>query len=127
MSGDLKKVEPFSWKRRALSFGYAFRGLAVLLKYEHNARIHTVAAISITIAGIYFRIDYTQWLILAFSAGLVFIAEILNTAIEYLCDMIHPEYDRTIGRVKDLTAAAVLIASILAVFAGIYVFGPLIF
>ena len=111
-------------KKRLMSFRYAFAGIRNLLVYEHNARIHLLVAILVTIMGIVLHIAPWQWAILAIAIFGVFIAEIFNSAIERLADVVSPGYHDEIKKVKDYCAAAVLLASILAVIAGIIIFIP---
>jgi diacylglycerol kinase (ATP) len=106
-----KTREPFTMKKRLRSFRYAFAGIRNLLEYEHNARIHLLAAILATILGVVLHIDPWQWAILA-------------AAIERLADVVSPGYKEEIRIIKDYCAAAVFLASILAVIAGIIIFLP---
>ena len=116
--------EPFTLKKRLLSFRYAFAGIRNLLVYEHNSRIHLGVAILAVILGIILHISLWQWAVLAIAVFCVFIAEIFNSAIENLADAVSPEYDDAIKKVKDYCAAAVLLASILAVIVGFLIFLP---
>ena len=119
-----KTKEPFTLKRRLQSFKYAFAGIRNLLVYEHNSRIHLLVAILAALLGIVLHISLWQWAILAIVIFMVFIAEIFNSAIEKLADVVSPGYHEEIKKVKDYCAAAVLLASILAVIAGILIFLP---
>ena len=119
-----KSKEPFILKRRLLSFKYAFAGIRNLLVYEHNSRIHLAVAIVASVLGIILHISPWQWAILAIAIFIVFIAEIFNSAIEKLADVVSPGYHEEIKIVKDYCAAAVLLASILALIAGIIIFLP---
>lgn len=116
--------EPFTLKKRLQSFRYAFAGIRNLLVYEHNSRIHLGVAILAVILGIILHISLWQWAVLAIAVFCVFIAEIFNSAIENLADVVSPEYDDAIKKVKDYCAAAVLLASILAVIVGFLIFLP---
>ena len=118
--------EKFSIKKRFKSFVYAFKGLTFLLKYEHNTRIHLVAAICAIFAGFLFKITKYEWIAIIFAIGFVFAAEILNTSIEHLADAIHSKPNKKIKIVKDLASAAVLVAAITAAVVGLFVFLPLI-
>ena len=112
----------FSIKDRAYSFTHAFRGLGKLLKEEHNSRIHVAAAVIATIMGLLLKINTFEWL--AVAIALVLLCELFNTAIERLADKVEPNWDKTIGEVKDYASAGVLIASILAVIVGGIIFTP---
>ncbi len=116
--------EPFRLKKRLRSFRYAFSGIRNLLLYEHNFRIHVVVAILAAILGIVLHLSLWQWAVIAIAIFMVLIAEIINSAIENLADVVSPEYNEAIKRIKDYCAAAVFLASILAVIAGLLVFLP---
>lgn len=118
--------KPFSPKARLRSFRYAFDGLGILLRYEHNARIHLVAAISVVILGAYLGIARSDWLAVIIVIGLVFAAEAVNSAIEYLANFVSPEHHELIKKVKDLAAASVLITAITAAIVGVIIFAPLL-
>jgi diacylglycerol kinase len=116
--------EHFSIKKRLKSFKYAFNGLKILILEEHNARIHLFAAICVLIFGFLLKISAYEWIAVCFAIGLVITSEIINSAIENLADYVSPDKNETIKKVKDLSAAAVLFSSIIAVFVGIIVFLP---
>jgi len=73
--------------------------------------------------GFYFSLSVTSWALLILAAGAVWVAEAFNTAIEYLVDLVHPEWHEKAGRVKDLAAGAVLLISVSAALVGILIFG----
>lgn len=114
----------FTLKSRLASFRYAFNGLRALLKFEHNSRIHLVLTIAVIIAGIVFKPGLTDWMLLILVIGLVFMAELFNSSVEELADLIDPEQNETIRRVKDYAAAGVLIAALIAVAVGCLIFIP---
>ncbi|MDE6218663.1 MAG: diacylglycerol kinase family protein [Muribaculaceae bacterium] len=118
------KGEGFSWKARGRSFVYAFRGIRKLISEEHNARIHTAAAILAIAAGIWLRISATEWAIVAICIGSVLAAEAINSAVEALANKVNPEYDPLIGKAKDFASAAVLLTAIAAAIAGLIIFLP---
>ena len=113
--------------KRIKSFGYAFKGIASLIKKEHNAWIHCTAIGVVTLAGFYFGITPTEWCIVVLCFGLVLAAEGFNTAIERLVDLVSPEYHPIAGDVKDVAAGAVLICAIAAAIVGMIVFIPYMF
>ena len=118
------KQEKFSVAKRIKSFTYAFNGLRVLFREEHNARIHLFAAVCVIVAGILLKLSPMEWAAVVFAIGLVFGGEIFNSAIEDLADVVCPERDERIKKVKDLSAAAVLVAAITASVIGLLVFIP---
>lgn len=108
------------------SFRYALAGIRILLT-ENNAQFHVLAGVVVVAAGFYFQISANEWAIIITQIGLVLVVEALNTAIEKLCDFVSPEYEQLIGKVKDLSAGAVLIMSIVAVIVGFIIFLPKLF
>ena len=120
----MKKQEKFSIAKRLKSFTYAFNGLKVLFQEEHNSRIHLFATVCVIVMGALFKISVLEWVAVAFAVGLVFSGEIFNSAIEDLSDVVCPERDDRIKKVKDLTAAAVLVNAITAAAIGLLVFIP---
>lgn len=111
-------------KKRIKSFGYAFKGIASLLKKEHNAWIHCLAIVVVTSLGFYFHITPTEWCIVLLCFGMVLAAEGFNTAIERLVDLVSPERHPVAGDVKDVAAGAVLICAIAAAIIGFIIFLP---
>lgn len=109
---------------RLRSFGHAFRGLKVLLQTQQNARIHAAATIVVVAAGALFRISPTEWVLVALAAVGVWVAEALNTSIEFLVDLASPAAHPLAAIAKDVAAAAVLIMSIGAVVVAALVFVP---
>ena len=119
-----KYSNKFSLKSRLQSFRFAFKGLESLLKFEHNSRIHLFATAAIIILGIIMKIKFVEWSLLIIVIGIVFITELLNSSLESLGDKINPEFDEMIGRAKNYSAAAVLIAAIVAIAVGVIIFSP---
>lgn len=111
-------------KKRIKSFQYAVHGLRVLFYEEPNARIHLLAAILVLLTGLIFRLSSIEWLFVFKSIALVFICEIVNTAIENLCDFVSPEKHELIKKSKDLAAAAVLVAALFALVTALVIFMP---
>lgn len=118
------KSQAFSIKKRIKSFKYALEGLKTLLKQEHNARIHLAATFIAIGTGIFFKISYSEWGMIVFAIVLVFVTEIINTAIEDISDFISPQKNEKIKIIKDLAAAAVLVAAIGAVIIALLIFIP---
>lgn len=118
----MKVKSKFSLIKRIQSFRYAMNGIKILFSTEHNARIHLIATILVFIAGVLLDIDSFDWILIIFAVGLVFVAEIFNTALEYLSDFLHPEKHSEIKKVKDIAAAGVLVATLTAAAIGIFVF-----
>lgn len=106
------------------SFVDAGRGFVTVLRTEWNFRIHAVIAVVIGACGFAFQISLGEWLAVILSAALVFMAEVFNTALEYLADAVHPEADPGVGMAKDAAAGGVLVAAIAAAVVGAIVFLP---
>ncbi|GAB3512400.1 diacylglycerol kinase family protein [Emticicia fontis] len=105
------------------SFKYAFQGIGVLLQ-ENNARFHLFSTVVVILMGLLVKLDSAEWSVICIIIGLVWMAEAFNTALEKLCDFVSTEQHPLIGKVKDLSAAAVLIISCIAVIIGIIIFLP---
>lgn len=118
------KQTKFSFLKRFLSFKFAFQGVKLLFKEEHNSWIHLVFSILAIALGIWLKISLLEWIILVFCIGFVFVIEILNTAIENVCDFISPERHSIIERVKDFSAAAVLFGAVTSFVVGALIFLP---
>ena len=116
--------QPINFLKAFKSFRFALAGIYSLFKNENNARIHLMMAILVTIAGILFSINTTEWICITIVIGLVWAAEAFNTSIEKLADVVSPGYQPEIKSVKDLAAAGVLILTIAAVITGIFIFLP---
>ena len=118
------KEQRFSIKTRLKSFKYAFNGLKILWKEQHNARIHFLFVIGVVIAGFTFKISLTEWMLLVFAMGFVIVTEIINSSIENLADFIELKQNPHIKKIKDLAAGAVLISALVAVVIGLIIFVP---
>jgi diacylglycerol kinase len=105
-------------------FGYAFHGLWYALHTQRNARVHLVAAILVTIAGILLHVSTLEFAILYIAITGVFIAEMFNTVFEVCVDLAQPEYHPLAKIAKDVAAGAVLLSAMLAVVIGLLVLGP---
>ncbi len=117
----------FSIIARAKSFTHAWRGVAVLIRTTHNAWVHLAVLALATVAGFYFSISTTDWMMLTIAAGMVLMAEAFNTAIEIDIDLTSPTYHPYARDTKDVAAGAVLIASVTAAVIGILIFAPYLF
>lgn len=116
--------KPDFFTGRVKSFGYAFKGIWWLLSSQPNAWIHLAATVAVVTAGFAFGIERWEWVALLAAMGMVWLAEGLNTAVEWLTDLVSPDYHPLAGKVKDVAAGAVLIAAIFAAAIGCIVFIP---
>jgi diacylglycerol kinase (ATP) len=109
------------------SFGPAWRGMKAAFASENNFRFHLLAAVVVVAVGWYLHIELNHWLWIVACIGAVFSVEYLNTAIEKLTDLASPGYNELAGKVKDISAGAVLAVSIAAAIIGAMIFGSYIF
>lgn len=109
------------------SFRYAWNGFLVAVKESTNVRIHLTALAMVVCLGTYFQIAASEWCILVLVGGLVISLEIVNTSLENLTNLVTREQNPLAGKVKDLAAAAVLVASVTAVIIGILIFAKYFF
>jgi len=109
---------------RIKSFGHAARGIVFLLKSQQNARIHLISAIAVVGMGLWLEVNQFEWCLLIIAIGIVLIAEIFNTAIEYIMDFISPDYNAKVKVIKDLAAGGVLISALTSATIAAVVFIP---
>ncbi len=95
-----------------------------MVRSQHNAWIHVVATVAVVIAGFVFHVTRWEWCALVLAFGLVWTAEALNTALEFLADEVSLEKRELIGKAKDAGAAGVLLAAMAAAVIGVIVFVP---
>jgi len=111
-------------KGRVKSLKYALKGFWLLLSTEHSIMVQTGIAIFMTLIGWWLDISATEWILQILAIGMVLVAESLNTAVEKICDFIHPDYDGRIGFIKDISAGAVTFAAITAIIIGLIIYLP---
>jgi diacylglycerol kinase (ATP) len=109
--------------KRVHSFRVAFRGIALMLRSEFNARVHALATIFVIVAGFGLQIDRFEWLAVILAITAVWSTEAINTAIEALGDAVTRDDHPGIGRAKDLAAGAVLLSAMGAAVIAAIVFG----
>lgn len=112
----------FSMMRFLTSLHHAANGIVWALRTQANLRIHLAATLMVTAAGIVSRLPAWKWCVLLLAFGLVWTAELLNTALEMLCDRVSGEREESIRRIKDVGAGAVLAASLASLGLGLLVF-----
>lgn len=111
-------------KRRLRSIKIAISGIWQVLISQQNARIHFAATLLVLSASILLDISRVEWMALLLVMGFVWAAEIFNTAIEDLVDLISPENTPSAKRIKDISAGAVLVSAVISILVGLLVFGP---
>lgn len=114
-------------KRSRLGLNYAIDGIKYAIRSENNMKVHFIILFIVLIFGFIFRISAIEWMLLSLTIGSVLVCELLNTAIEDLLDYLAPEIHPTVGKIKDLTAGAVLIAALVAIIIGLIIFIPKLF
>ncbi len=121
----MKNTSPrFSFRKRALSFKFAFRGIVGLIRSEHNAWIHSVATVVAIVMGLTLNISVTEWITIIILISLVLAGEAFNSAIEALADHASPEIHPLIGKAKDYAAGGVLLLAVGAFTVGCIIFVP---
>jgi diacylglycerol kinase (ATP) len=121
---ELRPANPPTRGRLMRSFGYAIRGVRMMLAFQANARIHALATMIVVALGFALGIQRWEWCAIVGAIGLVWTAEGLNTALEALTDLVSPGEHPLAGRAKDVAAGAVLCAAIAAAVIGLLVFLP---
>lgn len=111
-------------KKFIQGFGYALNGIWHAAVTQLNFRVHLVAALVAVYAGYALHISTNEWLWIILCIAMVLIAELFNTALEFLTDLVSPEYNKKAGLVKDMGAGAVLITAICALVIGLIIFVP---
>ena len=111
-------------KRLFKSFKYAINGLIKIFKEEQNLRIQFFLGFLVLGLAWFFRIEKIELLLMIFSIGLVLLMETINSAVERIADVLKPRINNYIKEIKDITAAAVMIASIISLIIGSVIFWP---
>lgn len=105
----------------------AYSGANFFFKSERNGRIQFTISAAAILLSIYAKLSLEKWVLVILCIGLVISLEMVNTAIEQLCNIIHPDHHKAIKVVKDVAAAAVLWASFISIIIGIIIFLPKLF
>jgi diacylglycerol kinase len=116
---------PRSHARREVdSFRWAARGMRSALAHEPHLRFHAAATVVVGVLAVLLRLPAAEGAVLVLAAGLVWVAELVNTAVERLVDLVSPRFNALAGQVKDIAAGAVLAAAVVAAAVGVIVLGP---
>lgn len=102
----------------------AISGLYTCCKEQSHFNIHLFAASTACVLSIYLKINAIEWMVVCLTITAVLAFELINTAIEYLCDMIHPTFHQQIKKIKDIASAAVFLSALSAVLIGLVLFLP---
>ena len=104
------------------SFLFAIQGFRTAVATERNIKVMLAAGVCAVVAGLSLRIDLLSWAIILLCCGVVIMAELLNTAVETVVDLVSPEFHPLAGRAKDIAAAAVWVLSCIVAVVGVLVF-----
>ena len=114
----------YDFKKQLRGFGYAWKGIRCCIGKEQNLSFHLIATVVTVIAGFLLEITRIDWMIVILCIGVVIAAELFNSAIEKLVDLVSPERHPIAGQVKDIAAGAVLVCAATAAIIGLIVFIP---
>ena len=106
------------FRGRFLSFGYAILGIGTLVSSQVNAQLHLAATVGALLLGVWLKLTAVEWCVMSGTIVLVWVAEGLNTAVEFMADAAVPERHPLIKKAKDVAAGAVLLAAVNAVVIG---------
>lgn len=109
---------------RLRSIRIALGGLKQVLVLEPNARIHGLITLIVFGAAWLLQLSRVEWVLLVITVGLVWMAEVFNTAVEKLVDLASPERNPAAKAVKDISAGAVLVSALVSILVGLLLFGP---
>jgi diacylglycerol kinase (ATP) len=118
------EARPFQFTGRIRSFRHAIIGILRMVRCQHNAWIHVVATFVVLAAGFFFSLSWADWCWIILAISIVWTAEALNTAFEFLADVAAPEFHPLVRDAKDVAAGAVLITGLAAAIIGAIVFWP---
>lgn len=114
----------FHLAARVRSFAFALNGLKTVFLTQHNAWTHACATIVVVVLGLVVGLHPSDWKWLVLTLTIVWFAEVMNTAFEYLCDVVSPEYSDAVRHAKDIAAGAVLMCAFGAIVMGVLIFWP---
>lgn len=117
----------YDFKKQLRSFGFAWQGIKSCIGKEQNLSFHLITSTVVVVAGFIFDITRVEWLIIILCIGVVVAAELFNTAIERLVDLVSPGRHPIAGQVKDIAAGAVLVCAVAAAIIGLIIFVPYLF
>jgi diacylglycerol kinase (ATP) len=123
-SAQHSDARPFQFTGRIRSFGRAIAGILRMIRCQHNAWIHALATLIVLAAALFFHISAADWCWIILAISIVWTAEALNTAFEFLADAASPEFHPLVRDAKDVAAGAVLFTAIAASIIGVIIFWP---
>ncbi|WP_308638863.1 diacylglycerol kinase family protein [Paenibacillus silvisoli] len=111
-------------RRLLRSFGYAGSGIVSAVSSQANMQIHVVCAVIVNAAGLLIGLSRMEWIVIIAAQTAVLAAELMNTAVEHVVDLVSPEKHPLAKAAKDTAAGGVLLTAIGAVIIGLFVFIP---
>ena len=120
----MKNPNDSFFKGRLRSLKFALRGAWLLIVTEHSIMLQIAIGVLVTVLGFFMHLSSVEWILQFLAIGIVLVAESLNTAIEKLCDFIHPDYHKKIGFIKDISAGAATFAALIAILIGFLIYIP---
>lgn len=127
LNSRTRRILRYVIKKHLQSQKYAWRGLFEIISNQMNFQIELFIGIGAVIAGLFFGISATEWMILCFTIMLVLISEAFNSSVEAMCDALSKEYNENIRYAKDVAAGAVLLSAILSIIIGTTIFVPYVY
>jgi diacylglycerol kinase (ATP) len=118
------EARPFQFSGRVRSVRHAIAGAVRMIRCQHNAWIHAAATVAVLAAAFAFRISVADWCWIVLAISMVWTAEALNTAFEFLADAASPQFHSTVRDAKDIAASAVLVTALAAAVIGALIFWP---
>jgi len=109
---------------RIKSVKYALKGAYILITTEHSIMVQLSSAVAVTALGFYFGIEKQEWIAQTLTIAIVLSAEGLNSAVEAICDFVHPEHHEKIGKIKDIAAGAVTFTAFAALVVFLLIYLP---
>jgi diacylglycerol kinase (ATP) len=121
---QIEATRPFQFTGRIRSFRHAITGIRRMIRCQHNAWIHAAATLLVVTAAFLLRVSAGDWCWIILAISIVWTAEALNTAFEFLADAASPEFHPLVRDAKDVAAGAVLVTAIAAAVIGVIIFWP---
>src|SRR5256714_10247716 len=121
---QMQSARPFQFTGRIRSFSHAIAGIARMIRCQHNAWVHAGATLVVLAAAFLLRISAADWCWIILAISIVWTAEALNTAFEFLADAASPQFHPLVRDAKNVAAGAVLLTAIAAAVIGAVIFWP---
>lgn len=107
-----------------LSFRFAFEGWSYVLRTQPNARIHAIIMVGVVLLAVWLKLDILDWALLILTIVIVWMAEMANTALESVVNLLSPDFHQEAKIAKDVAAGIVLLSAVGAIIVGVLILGP---